>query len=85
MVFMLVYYRLAGANAVIALVLNLVILLAAFGLFRRRAYLARHRRSHPDDRHGRGFERADLERIREELRASKAPVPPWTSDSSAPF
>jgi preprotein translocase subunit SecD len=33
MLFMLVYYRLSGANAVLALILNLVILLAALGLF----------------------------------------------------
>jgi preprotein translocase subunit SecD len=33
MLFMLVYYRLSGGNAVLALILNLVILLAALGLF----------------------------------------------------
>ena len=33
MAFMLVYYRLAGANAVLALILNLVILLAAMAFF----------------------------------------------------
>jgi preprotein translocase subunit SecD len=33
MIFMLVYYRLSGANAVLALVLNLVILLAALAFF----------------------------------------------------
>ena len=33
MIFMLVYYRLSGANAVLALVLNLVILLAALAVF----------------------------------------------------
>jgi len=33
MVFMLVYYRLSGANAVLALILNLFILLAALALF----------------------------------------------------
>jgi preprotein translocase subunit SecD len=33
MIFMLVYYRLSGANAVLALILNLVILLAALALF----------------------------------------------------
>jgi len=33
MLFMLVYYRMSGANAVLALVLNLVILLAALALF----------------------------------------------------
>jgi len=33
MVFMLVYYRLSGGNAVLALILNLVILLAALALF----------------------------------------------------
>jgi preprotein translocase subunit SecD len=33
MVFMLVYYRLSGGNAVLALMLNLVILLAVLGLF----------------------------------------------------
>src|SRR5467141_686742 len=34
MLFMLVYYRLSGGNAVLALILNLVILLAVPGLFR---------------------------------------------------
>jgi len=33
MVFMLVYYRLSGANAVVALILNLIILLAALAAF----------------------------------------------------
>jgi preprotein translocase subunit SecD len=33
MIFMLVYYRLSGANAVLALILNLVILLAALAIF----------------------------------------------------
>jgi preprotein translocase subunit SecD len=33
MIFMLVYYRISGANAVLALVLNLVILLAALAMF----------------------------------------------------
>jgi preprotein translocase subunit SecD len=33
MLFMLVYYRISGANAVLALILNLVILLAALALF----------------------------------------------------
>jgi preprotein translocase subunit SecD len=33
MLFMLVYYRLSGANAVVALILNLVILLAALAIF----------------------------------------------------
>jgi preprotein translocase subunit SecD len=33
MIFMLVYYRLSGANAVLALILNLIILLAALAMF----------------------------------------------------
>jgi preprotein translocase subunit SecD len=33
MLFMLVYYRLSGANAVLALILNLIILLAALAIF----------------------------------------------------
>ena len=33
MLFMLVYYRISGANAVVALILNLVILLAALAAF----------------------------------------------------
>jgi preprotein translocase subunit SecD len=33
MLFMLVYYRLSGGNAVLALILNLIILLAVLGLF----------------------------------------------------
>jgi preprotein translocase subunit SecD len=33
MIFMLVYYRLSGANAVLALILNLIVLLAALAMF----------------------------------------------------
>src|SRR5277367_7179439 len=33
MIFMLVYYRYSGANAVLALILNLIILLAALAMF----------------------------------------------------
>src|SRR5437016_12762768 len=33
MLFMFIYYRLSGGNAVLALILNLVILLAVLGLF----------------------------------------------------
>ena len=40
--------------------LNLVILLGFMALHRRRDDAARHRRLHPDDRHGRRLERADL-------------------------
>jgi preprotein translocase subunit SecD len=66
--FMLFYYRLSGVNAIIALILNLVILLAGLALFRPHA--ARIGR-HFDDRYGGGFECLIFERIREELRAGK--------------
>ncbi len=59
-VVMLVYYKRAGVNAVLALVLNTVILLAARLLFPRGADAARHRRHHPDHRYGGGFQRADF-------------------------
>ena len=60
MIFMVVYYRLSGINAVVALILNLVIVAGGAGVFRRRADFARHRRRDFDDRYGRGFERADF-------------------------
>ena len=60
MIFMLVYYRGAGINADLALILNLVILLGFMGFYACDADAAGHRRRHPDDRYGRGLERADL-------------------------
>ena len=59
-VVMLVYYKRSGVNAVLALMLNTVILLAAHLLFPRGADAAGHRRRDPDHRYGGGFERADL-------------------------
>jgi preprotein translocase subunit SecD len=74
MVFMLVYYRLSGANAVIALVLNLVILLAALAYF--GAVLTLPGIAGVILTIGMGVDSNVLifERIREERRASKAPV-----------
>ena len=58
--FMLVYYRLAGINAFVSVALNLIILLGLHGVPRRGHDAAGHRGLHPDDRHGRRLERADL-------------------------
>jgi preprotein translocase subunit SecD len=74
MLFMLVYYRLSGGNAVLALVLNLVILLAVLALF--GAVLTLPGIAGVILTIGMGVDSNVLifERIREELRASKAPV-----------
>ncbi len=60
MIFMLIYYRGAGINADLALILNLVILLGFMGFAGATLTLAGHRGSHPDHRYGRRLERADL-------------------------
>jgi preprotein translocase subunit SecD len=72
MVFLLVYYRLSGANAVIALLLNLVILLAALAYF--GAVLTLPGIAGVVLTIGMGVDSNVLvfERIREELRAGKA-------------
>ena len=74
MVFMVVYYRLAGVNAIVALVLNLIILLAALAYF--GAVLTLPGIAGVILTIGMGVDSNVLifERIREELRASKAPV-----------
>ena len=74
MVFMVVYYRLSGVNAVVALVLNLVILLAALAYF--GAVLTLPGIAGVILTIGMGVDSNVLifERIREEVRASKAPV-----------
>ena len=74
MVFMVVYYRLSGVNAVVALILNLVILLAALAYF--GAVLTLPGIAGVILTIGMGVDSNVLifERIREELRASKAPV-----------
>src|SRR5712691_1097911 len=74
MLFMLVYYRLSGGNAVLALILNLVILLAVLGLF--GAVLTLPGIAGVILTIGMGVDSNVLvfERIREELRAGKAPV-----------
>ena len=59
-VVMLVYYKRSGVNAVLALLLNTVILLAAISLLPCRADAAGNRRRHPDHRYGGGFQRADF-------------------------
>jgi preprotein translocase subunit SecD len=64
--FMLIYYRGAGVNADVALILNLIILLGFMGFFgatltlRRYAHIARHRGGDPYSRNGRGFQCSDL-------------------------
>ena len=74
MLFMVVYYRMAGVNAVIALILNLVLLLAALAYF--GAVLTLPGIAGVILTIGMGVDSNVLifERIREELRASKAPV-----------
>ena len=58
--FMLLYYRLSGLNAVVALRPTCVILLGAMAYFGRDPDAARHRRRDPDDRRGRRHQRARL-------------------------
>jgi preprotein translocase subunit SecD len=74
MLFMLVYYRLSGANAVLALVLNLVILLAALAAF--GAVLTLPGIAGVILTIGMGVDSNVLvfERIREELRNGKSPA-----------
>ena len=50
----------SGINAIVAMVANLIILLGHDGVGGLHDDAARHRRLHPDHRHGRRFERADL-------------------------
>jgi preprotein translocase subunit SecD len=74
MVFMVFYYRLSGINAVVALILNLVLLLAALAYF--GAVLTLPGIAGVILTIGMGVDSNVLifERIREELRAAKAPV-----------
>jgi preprotein translocase subunit SecD len=74
MLFMLVYYKLSGANAVLALVLNLVLLLAALALF--GAVLTLPGIAGVILTIGMGVDSNVLvfERIREELRNGKSPA-----------
>jgi preprotein translocase subunit SecD len=74
MIFMLVYYRLSGGNAVLALILNLVILLAALALF--GAVLTLPGIAGVILTIGMGVDSNVLvfERIREELRNGKSPA-----------
>jgi len=74
MIFMLVYYRLSGANAVLALILNLVILLAALATF--GAVLTLPGIAGVILTIGMGVDSNVLvfERIREELRNGKSPA-----------
>ena len=60
LVFMLAYYRLAGVNALVSVVLNLLILLAIMAYIPVTLTLPGIAGLDPDDRHGRRFERADL-------------------------
>src|SRR5215468_6583094 len=74
MLFMLFYYRMSGVNAVVALLLNLIILLAALAYF--GAVLTLPGIAGVILTIGMGVDSNVLvfERIREELRAGKAPV-----------
>ncbi len=74
MIFMVFYYRISGVNAVVALILNLVILLAALAYF--GAVLTLPGIAGVILTIGMGVDSNVLvfERIREELRAGKAPV-----------
>jgi preprotein translocase subunit SecD len=74
MIFMVFYYRLSGINAVVALVLNLVLLLAALAYF--GAVLTLPGIAGVILTIGMGVDSNVLifERIREELRSAKAPV-----------
>jgi preprotein translocase subunit SecD len=74
MIFMLIYYRLSGANAVLALVLNLVILMAALATF--GAVLTLPGIAGVILTIGMGVDSNVLvfERIREELRNGKSPA-----------
>ena len=74
LIFMVVYYRLSGVNAVVALLLNLVILLAALAYF--GAVLTLPGIAGVILTIGMGVDSNVLifERIREELRGAKAPV-----------
>jgi preprotein translocase subunit SecD len=74
LIFMVVYYRLSGVNAVVALILNLIILLAALAYF--GAVLTLPGIAGVILTIGMGVDSNVLifERIREELRSAKAPV-----------
>src|SRR5258706_11839767 len=74
MIFMVVYYRLSGVNAIVALILNLIILLAALAYF--GAVLTLPGIAGVILTIGMGVDSNVLifERIREELRSAKAPV-----------
>ena len=60
LLFMLVYYRGAGINADLALMLNLIILLGFLGFSGATLTLPGIAGRDPDGRHGRGFQRADF-------------------------
>jgi len=74
LIFMLVYYRLAGVNAVVALLLNLVILLAALSYFEATVTLPGIAGVILTIGMGVDSNVLIFERIREELRAGKAAV-----------
>ena len=60
LLFMLVYYKLAGFNAFVSIAANLIILLGLMAYLGATMTLPGHRRLHPDHRHGRRLERAHL-------------------------
>ena len=73
LVFMLVYYRGAGINADLALILNLIILLGFMGYFGATLTLPWNRRSDSYGRYRRRLQCPDFRAIREELRNGKTP------------
>src|SRR5260370_16136912 len=85
MIFMLIYYRLSGANAVLALILNLIILLAALATF--GAVLTLPGIAGVILTIGMGVDSNVLvfERIREELRNGKSPASAVQARFDNPF
>ena len=59
-VFMLFYYRGAGINAVVALILNMLLTIGGVSVDQIYPYASRYRRTYSWHRHGCGFQRADL-------------------------
>ena len=78
--FMLAYYKLSGINAIVAMTVNLLVLLALMVYFHATMTLPGIAGLHPDDRHGRRLQRADLRahqgRTGRPPRARARPSPP---------
>ena len=73
-VFMVAVYGLFGLFALLALVVNVTLMFGIQSAHGRDADAARHRRHHPDHRHGGRFQRRIFERIRDEARLGQSPV-----------